>query len=246
METIELWQAWQQQGDEEARDRLVRSHLRLVHHVAGQLIRSGPTRGMEIDDLVSAGTIGLLHAIQSFEPERGLAFSTFATPRIRGAILDDLRRQDAAPRSVRRKQRDLSRARERLSSTLNRAPTDEEVAVELGVDQDQLRRWELDADSGTPVALDPLQTDRVTHAPVLSSQEQPADESLGHREEVQILTQAIQELRHPDRLVVSLYYHEGLRMHQIAEVLGVTESRVSQIRSRALKELRAQLAHLRD
>lgn len=246
METIELWQAWQQQGDEEARDRLVRSHLRLVHHVAGQLIRSGPTRGMEIDDLVSAGTIGLLHAIQSFEPERGLAFSTFATPRIRGAILDDLRRQDAAPRSVRRKQRDLSRARERLSSTLNRPPTDEEVAVELGVDQDQLRRWEMDAESGTPVALDPVQSERTSHVPVLSSHEQPADESLGHREEVQILTQAIHELRHPDRLVISLYYQEGLRMHQIAEVLGVTESRVSQIRSRALKELRAQLAHLRD
>lgn len=242
----DLWQAWKDRGDELAREELVRTHLRLVHHVAGQLIRTGPAREREMDDLVSAGTIGLLHAIESFEPERGLAFSTFATPRIRGAILDDLRRNDTAPRSVRRKQRDLSQARERLSGRLGRAPTADELAQELGVETEQVRRWELDAEGGIQLSLDGGHPDRDRSALPLPVEEESVDEIIGREEEVRILAKAIEALRHPDRLVITLYYHEGLRMHQIAEVLGVTESRISQIRSRALRDLRAALAHLRD
>jgi len=241
----DLWRSWRSEGDEEARDELIRSHLRLVHHVAGQLIRSGPARDREMDDLVSAGTIGLMQAVDSFEPERGLAFSTFATPRIRGAILDDLRRDDAAPRSVRRKQRDLSQARERLAGTLSRAPTATEVAGELGVDADQLHRWTVDAEAGTQVPLVGSRPDGAPRTIPLPDDSQGVEESLTQEEEVKLLGEAIQGLGHPDRLVLTLYYHEGLRMHQIGEVLGVTESRVSQIRSRALKVLRGRLAHLR-
>lgn len=246
MMTRELWQDWLDGGDGAARDELIRTHLRLVHHVAGQLIRSGSARGLELDDLVSAGTIGLMNAIDTFDRDRGLAFSTHAIPRIRGAILDDLRRQDPAPRSVRRKQRELAHAREELAGALSRAPTGSEVAQRLGVGPDQLRRWEMDAESGVPLSLDSGTPGEARRAAAIPGTGEAVDEVVARADELRVLTRSIQGLRHPDRLVITLYYHEGLRMHQIAEVLGVTESRVSQIRSRALKQLRAELAFLRD
>lgn len=246
MTTMGLWEDWLERGNGAAREALVREHLRLVHHVAGRLVRSGSARGLEMDDLVSAGTIGLMNAIDTFDRGRGLAFSTHAIPRIRGAILDDLRRQDPAPRSVRRKQRELSHAREELAGALHRAPTDGEVAQRLGVDTERVRRWEVDAESGAPLSLDSGTPGEARRAAAIPGTGEAVDELVARADEVQALTRGIQALRHPDRLVITLYYHEGLRMHQIAEVLGVTESRVSQLRSRALKQLRADLAFLRD
>lgn len=245
MTTVERREA-RAEGTEAVRDEMVRTHLRLVHHVAGQLLRSGSARGLELDDLVSAGTVGLLNAIDTFDSGRGLAFSTHAIPRIRGAILDDLRKQDPAPRSVRRKQRQLAQAREELGRTLSRAPTDREVAEHLGVDPDRLRRWEMDVEGGSPLSLDSGSPAELVRAAAIPGSGEAADEQVARADEVRVLAGAIQALRHPDRLVITLYYHEGLRMHQIAEVLGVTESRVSQLRSRALKQLRAELAFLRD
>src|ERR687886_1119959 len=127
-----LWQALAS-GDQSARERLLTAHLSLVHHVARQVSRS-LAANFDFDELVSAGTIGLMSALDSFDPNRGLAFSTFAVPRIRGAILDELRRQDHVPRSVRRKTRDIGAARAALAAKLCRQPEDHEVAAELKVD----------------------------------------------------------------------------------------------------------------
>src|ERR671936_122499 len=139
-----LWQALAS-GDHSARERLLTAHLSLVHHVARQVSRS-LAANFDFDELVSAGTIGLMSALDSFDVSRGLAFSTYAVPRIRGAILDELRRQDHVPRSVRRKTRHIARARARLASTLDRAPGDRDTARHLGIDLETLWRWQADAE----------------------------------------------------------------------------------------------------
>lgn len=248
--TTTLWEQYQVNGDLAARDELLMSNLRLVHHVARQVIRS--TRiDAEFDDLVSAGTIGLMNAVDNFDTSRGLAFSTFAAPRIRGAILDDLRRRDHVPRSIRRKQRDLNRARESLMSNLDRTPTDVEMATEMGIEQEKLWKWQREAEQSGRVSLDrPIDPERsrsTTPAEILVGADgEEAVEEMNQREELQILRDEIMGLKEQERVVLSLYYFEELKLHEIATVLGVTESRISQIRSKAIKNLRARLAHLRD
>lgn len=245
-----LWTQYQVEGDLAARDELLMQNIRLVHHVARQVIRSSRIDA-EFDDLVSAGTIGLMNAVDNFDPSRGLAFSTFAAPRIRGAILDDLRRRDHVPRSIRRKQRELNRAKESLMATLDRLPTDGEVAQEMGIDEDKFRKWEREAEQATRVSLDrPLDPSRPrssTPEEVLPGAD-GADtiDALNQNEELQILRDEILELKEQERIVLSLYYFEELKLHEIASVMGVTESRISQIRSKAIKSLRARLSGLRE
>ncbi len=244
-----LWQAYQSDGDPTARDRLVEEHLPLVRYVARKHWKR--IRGkLDLDDLVSAGTVGLINAVEGFDPDRGLAFSTFATPRIRGAILDHLRRWDHVPRSVRRKQRSLAQAREVLATQLGRAPTRVEIAEELDLDLETVCRWESDAADAVHVALDaplPGGTRQVTTVEVIpGAVGEETEKRLNHDEEVDILAEAIAELPERERTILALYYHEGLKMHQIAQILGVTESRISQIRSKTIKTLRARIGHLRE
>lgn len=249
METS-LWHSYQVDGDADARDQLLTKHLRLVHHVARQVMRS--TRmDAEFDELVSAGAIGLMKAVERFEPERGLAFSTFAAPRIRGAILDDLRRRDHAPRSIRRKQREISSAREVLMTTLDRAPRDEETADEMGIDVEKLWQWRRETEQAVQISLDrpldPASGRNTTPEEILvSSAPDEIEERLSRTEEMEILREEILELKEQERIVLSLYYFEELQLHEIASVLGVTESRVSQIRSKAIKTLRSRLSRLRE
>lgn len=251
METTTLWQTYQEDADQEAREQLLTQNLRLVHHVARQLVRT--TRvDVEFDDLISAGTIGLINAIDNFDASRGLAFSTFAAPRIRGSILDDLRRRDHVPRSVRRKQRDLARTREALATRLDRQPTEEEMADELGVEIEKLWRWQREAEYASRVSLDqPTERQSGTGtAPeaFLASEDDDADVEavVNRREEISRLREEILNLKDQERLVLSLYYFEELKLHEIATILGVTESRVSQIRSKAVTNLRARMGSLRD
>ena len=251
METMTLWQDLQQDADSPARDELLTQNLRLVHHVARQLVRSSRV-DVDFDDLISAGTIGLINAIDNFDVSRGLAFSTFAAPRIRGAILDDLRRRDHVPRSVRRKQRDLGRAREALAAQMGRQPTDEEMAAEMGVDMEKLWRWQREAEYASRVSLD-QPTERsngigASPAELLADQDLAADveEQVNKVQEVEMLREEILNLKDQERLVLSLYYFEELKLHEIASILGVTESRVSQIRSKAITNLRARMGHPRE
>jgi RNA polymerase sigma factor for flagellar operon FliA len=250
MEPTELWEAYQDNGDQTAREALLDRHLRLVHHVARQLMKTSRLDA-EFDELVSAGTIGLIKAIENFDPSRGLAFSTFAAPRIRGAILDDFRRRDHAPRSIRRKQRELSHAREHLMATLDRTPSDEELADHLGIEVEKLWRWKRDTERAVHISLDrpvdPSAPRSTTPEQIITDQDsEEIEHSLTFDEEVGILRDEILELKEQERIVLSLYYFEELKLHEIATVLGVTESRISQIRSKALKNLRSRMGHLRE
>ncbi|GJG86567.1 RNA polymerase sigma factor [Gemmatimonadetes bacterium T265] len=244
------WWARMAAGDIAARNHLITEHLGLVHHVARQMSRTLAVKA-DFDELVSAGTMGLMAAIEAFDHGRGLAFSTFAAPRIRGAILDDLRRQDHVPRSVRRKTREIHAARETLMRVLGRAPEDQEVAEHLGIDVATLWKWKGDIESAHQVPLErgPGERDGAAPAPadVLAHEEQKGgvDDRINHEQEVAILREAILKLKEQERVVLSLYYFEELKLHEIATVLELTESRVSQIRSKALGKLRGQLAPLR-
>ena len=246
MDSRTLWAAFAA-GDVDARDALLRENLSLVHHVARQLAR-GLAADADIDELVSAGTMGLMTALESFETKRGLAFSTFAVPRIRGAILDELRRQDHVPRSVRRKTRSIALARETLTRALGRSPQPAEVAAELGVDAETLWRWQADVEGVVQVPLDGSASDRdgstLSPADFLGSGEELIDDRLTREEEVALLREALLGLKEQERTVLSLYYFEELKAREIAEVMGVSESRISQIRSKALSELRAVLTPL--
>jgi RNA polymerase sigma factor FliA len=244
-----LWQSYQA-GNTVARDHLLEEHLGLVHHVARQVSRTLAVRA-DFDELVSAGTIGLMTALEGFDFSRGLAFSTFAAPRIRGAILDELRKQDHVPRSIRRKTREITAAREAYQRANGRAPEDRELAEQLGVDMDTLWRWQSDVEGAHHVPLDRAPGDRENTTPVpaetlMSEMDADVEASLTHEQEVAHLKDAILRLKEQERVVLSLYYFEELKLHEIAKVLELTESRVSQIRSKALSKLRVELKPLRD
>lgn len=251
MNTQTLWEEYRERGDPEAREKLLAQNLRLVHHVARQLANT--LRGdVDFDDLVSAGTIGLINAIENFDPSRGLAFSTFAAPRIRGAILDDLRRWDHAPRSLRRKQRQIQTAREALRASLGREPQDAELAQELGIEIEQLWRWQADTQDAVQVSLDqpvdgaPSDFARTPLDFLIGDDAATTEDKLTHEQEVEILQREILSLTERERLVLSLYYYEELKLHEIATMIGLTESRISQIRSKALATLRERLRPLRE
>jgi RNA polymerase sigma factor for flagellar operon FliA len=218
--------------------------------VARQVSRTLAVRA-DFDELVSAGTIGLMTALEGFDASRGLAFSTFAAPRIRGAILDELRKQDHVPRSIRRKTREITAAREAYQRVHGRAPEDRELAEQLGVDMDTLWRWQADVEGAHHIPLDRAPGDRENTAPVPAEtltyeMDGDVESSLTHEQEVSHLKDAILRLKEQERVVLSLYYFEELKLHEIAKVLELTESRVSQIRSKALSKLRVELKPLRD
>ena len=243
-----LWGALAK-GDTAARDALLKENLSLVHHVARQLSRALAAPA-DVDELVSCGTLGLVSALEAFDPSRGLAFSTFAVPRIRGAILDELRRQDHVPRSVRRKSRSLSRARETLSRVLGRPATYEELAEHLGIDLPTLWRWEADSENSVHLSLDHSESEAEEgttqpHEIIAFDDGPDVEEELNREQEMEVLVASLKKLKEQERIVLSLYYFEEMKLHEIASVLGLTESRVSQVRTKALGRLRTELAHLR-
>ena len=235
-------------GDMSARDELLKDNLSLVHFVSKQLSRS-LSADADPDEMVNVGTLGLMSALETFDASRGLAFSTYAVPRIRGAILDELRRQDHVPRSIRRKTRDIAQARETLMRTLGRAPRESELAAQLGIDVDALWRWQADMERTVQVSLTPVERDRNDSAPspieFLRATGESADERMVQEELVAGLRDALLMLKDQQRTVLSLYYFEELNAREIAEVLGISESRVSQIRSKALTQLRCIMRPLR-
>jgi RNA polymerase sigma factor for flagellar operon FliA len=235
-------------GDEAARAALLQEHLGLVHYIARQLSR-GRRAEIELDELLSAGTLGLTAAVDAFDPGRGLQFSTFAATRIRGAILDELRRQDHVPRSVRRKTRELRAAADALGAESG-TPNDSALAAQMGVDLATLRRWQLDVEAISTVSLDSTaghdEDAGPTHAEMLAgTTDEDIEHDVTHRQEVEMLARMLDGLKDQERLVLTLYYYEDLKLHEIAIALGVSESRVSQIRTKALAKLRTQLLPLR-
>ena len=235
-----LWARYREKGDTLARAQLLDRYLGLVHHSAHQLARR-ISRDVEIDDLIGAGTLGLVQALEGFDPGRGLAFSTYAMPRIRGAMLDELRARDWMPRSIRRRSRQLAAARAQLQQSLGRQPSHEEIASTLGVDMPTFWKWQEEVDGRVILQLDGSSHANEDAPPLAETiadamAAEPGD-TLDDADALTRLRGAFQHLSARDRLVLTLYYYEELTLRQIGDVLHVSESRVSQIRSRALKRL---------
>lgn len=244
----ELWEAYRTDGAEWARDDLLAEHAALVHREAMKLHRRGAS-ALELGDLVGAGMVGLMEAVAGFDPDRGLAFSTFALPRVRGAMIDHMRQWDVLSRSARRRERQLTAARRELGGELGRAATRAEVGARLDLDDATLGRWELDAARGVTLSLDgpaTLEDDggRSLDEVIPAGDGEEVVDAMSREEELALLREALAELPERERTVLGLYYLEGLTLREVGELLGVTESRISQIRTAVLGRLRERLGYL--
>jgi RNA polymerase sigma factor for flagellar operon FliA len=247
IELRDLWRRYKQDGDSGARERLVVAYSPMVKFVAGRLGAGLPSH-VDDADLISYGLMGLIGAIERFEPERGIKFETFAMTRIRGAIIDELRSLDWVPRSVRSRAREIEGAQAKLEHELQRAPTEEELAAKLGIDEGELQSSLLEIANSSVYALDELWTvsdssgDQVSLLDTIKDpRADDPQESLDSSEIKDRLTDAIGSLPEREQLVVALYYYENLTLREIGEVLGVTESRVSQLHTKAVMRLKSHL-----
>lgn len=229
----DLWRRYRETGSPELRNQLVLQYSPLVKYVAGR-VRSGLPQTVDSADLVSEGVIGLMDAIERFEPDRGWTFQTYAVPRIRGAIIDSIRAADWVPRSVRSKLRDVERARDALQLRLGRSPSDRELAAELQLSTQALRDLRE-----RPTAPSYVGDDEVA---ALDDLAPAVDAALEDENTRQALLDALKTLSERDQIVIALYFFEGLTLGEIGQVLSVTESRISQLRSRATASLRQGLA----
>jgi RNA polymerase sigma factor for flagellar operon FliA len=222
------------------RERLILDHLPLLQHIVGRMALDIPGR-VERDDLFGWGMLGLIAAADSWDPSRGLKFSTFAFPKVRGAILDELRRLDFLPRGRREKLRELERTVSALEQRTGTPPSPEEIAAALGVPLDEVDEIMHSARVAGCVSIEDGPSEELVH--MLSDPR--SDDPVGSaewREMKALLVKAISALPDPERSVITLYYGEELLLKDIGEVLGVTESRVSQIHSRALYRLNRELS----
>lgn len=233
-EVEDLWAEFHATGDPTMRNRLVLQYAPLVKYVAGRM-RGRLPDNVDQDDLVSDGVLGLMDAIERFEPARGLSFQTFAVPRIRGAILDGMRAMDFVPRSVRDRLRHVQRAQLELEARLGRTPSDEELAVETGLAVQTLRDLNRQA-AASHANLDDFD--------LVDELAQAADRSVEDGDATASLMRVVEELPERDQVVIALYYFEGLTLAEIGQVLGVSESRVSQVHSRLTRSLRLRLTDL--
>jgi RNA polymerase sigma factor for flagellar operon FliA len=221
------------------RDRLILEHVPLLHYIVGRMALDVPGH-VERDDLFGWGMLGLIAAADSWDAGRGLKFSTYAFPRIRGAILDELRRLDFLPRGRRERLRDLERAVARLEQARGAPPTPEELAAELGLSLDEVDEIVHSARVAVSVSLDDGPADDLAALLADPSSRDPVG-SAEWLDTKRVLVAAIGALEEPERTVITLYYAEELLLKEIGEILGVTESRVSQIHSRALYRLNREL-----
>ena len=219
----------------------------LVKYVAGRM-GSGLPAHVEEADLISYGLVGLISAIERYEPEREIKFETYAIPRIRGAIIDELRALDWVPRSVRARAREIEKANVKLEHRLQRAPTDEEMAAELGIEVDEFQESLIQISNSTIAALDELWTvsdssgDQVSLMDTIEDPGAPDPaRSLDVGDLKDRIAESIARLPEREKLVIALYYYENLTLREIGEVLGVTESRISQLHTKAVLRLRSRM-----
>ncbi|WP_084215700.1 FliA/WhiG family RNA polymerase sigma factor [Pseudonocardia spinosispora] len=247
-ESGELWAGYTSGRDQRQRDRLVLHYEPLVRQVAGRVGTRLPTH-VELADLIQAGVFGLMDAIDRFEPDRGIRFEAYAAQRIRGAILDELRAQDWVPRGVRNRVRELAKARETVEARLQRRATAAELAAELGVSPHEARGIVDQIHLISIEALDEWAAMRgvtITTAETLPQDNADPVAILEAREITDLLARCIARLPERDRRILRLYYAENMTLAEIGRRLGVTESRVSQLRSRAVERLRIQFGDVAE
>jgi len=247
-ELKDLWHRFKASSDQRARERLVVAYSPLVKYVAGRLASALPAH-VEEADLISYGLVGLISAIERFEPEREIRFETYAIPRIRGSIIDELRTQDWVPRSVRARAREIEQVNLRLENKLQRAPTDGEMARALGIDVSAFNESLIQISHSSVAALDELWAvsdasgDRFSLLDTLEDPQaaDPVRLVVAHELKDRVAA-SIAALPERERLVIALYYYENLTLREIGEVLGVTESRVSQLHTKAVLRLRSHMS----
>jgi RNA polymerase sigma factor for flagellar operon FliA len=227
-------------------DRLVAQHVPLVKRIAYHLIHRLPAN-VQVDDLVQSGIVGLIEAARHYQSDQGASFETYAGIRVRGAMLDEVRRSDWAPRSVHRKARELSAAVRAVENRVGRAARDAEIAEELGVDLNEYHQWARDASSHQVFSFDDSlgEGESESRDATLPGGGHNPYEALADDDFREALASTIAGLPEREALVLSLYYDDELNLREIGEVLGVTESRVSQIHSQALVRLRARMVDWR-
>jgi RNA polymerase sigma factor FliA len=250
IELRDMWRRYKGTGDRHARERLVVAYSPLVKYVSGRMA-SGLPAHVDEADLISYGLIGLINAIERFDIEREIKFETYAITRIKGAIIDELRSLDWVPRSVRARAREIERANAKLEHKLQRAPTDDEMALELGMSVQEFHDALLQISNSTVAALDELWSvsdssgDQVSLLDTLTDENAPDPAAVMDQTDLKDrVAEAIARLPERERLVVALYYYENLTLREIGEVLGVTESRVSQLHTKAVLRLRSRLTEV--
>jgi RNA polymerase sigma factor for flagellar operon FliA len=227
-----LWEQYGSTQDLELRNRLVLHYAPLVKYVVGR-VRSGLPLHVDDADLISEGVIGLMDAIDKFQPGRGFQFQTYAVPRIRGAVIDGLRASDWVPRSVRADVRAIETAQVAAAGRLAHTPTHHDICQEMQISMQDLRKTYSKVAYTAVASIDEL-GGVVDTVP-------PCDDLLDDEQTRAALVRAVSELPERDRIVIALYYFEGLTLSEIGQVLGVTESRVSQLHTRIATRLRAKL-----
>jgi RNA polymerase sigma factor for flagellar operon FliA len=237
------WQRYLKDRDPDARRKLLNRYLPLVRNVAGRMAINFP-RSVELCDLINTGVIGLIEAFRNFDPERGVKFETYAVPRIRGAILDELRSLDWVPRSTRAKAREIERALLGFENKYGRPPSDEELAKALNLSIEDLHLSLEDVSKTTLLSLDEMifrEEDNRQVPRIETVEDEGANIILRdlERSELQaFLVIAIERLTEQEKLVIALYYYEELTLKEIGEVMKISESRVSQIHTKAVLKLR--------
>jgi len=248
----QLWRDFKDTAEQSLRERLILHYSPLVKYVAGR-VGVGLPPNIEQADLVSYGIFGLIDAIEKFDLERAIKFETYAISRIRGAIIDELRSIDWIPRSVRYKAREVERAYAALEAKLHRTPTEPEVAEEMGITLDELHTIFSRVSFVNVVALDELlnvggeKGDKLSLVDTLEDTKAEDPVAAFESEETKyLLAKAINHLPEREKIVVTLYYYEGLTLAEIGQVLGVTESRICQMHTKAVLQLRGRLADAPD
>lgn len=246
----ELWKEFKKTRSPELRDAFIRKYMPLVKYVAGK-VATGMPGNVEFDDLVGFGQFGLLDAINKYDPAKNVKFKTYAVTRIRGSMIDELRVLDWVPRSVRQKAREIEDAIVEVESRLGRPATDAEIADSMGMSEEEFQQVLMRVSGISMLSLDDVwypgdDSDRI---PIGDSIESPASynpDVIVEREEIRrVISESIKELPEKEKMVLVLYYHEDLTFKEIGQVLNVSESRISQLHSKANLRLRSRLTNIR-
>jgi len=248
-EDQKLWQQYKTSRDQRIKDSLIMKYASFVKYVAGRIAVNLPSN-VEFDDLVSYGILGLIDAIDKYDTARNVKFKTYAKTRIRGAIFDELRLLDWTPRSIRQKARKLEKAYAKLEGKLGRDATDEEIAEFLKIDISELHKLFDETKKSLLLSLDEIFYDDEEGSSRFDFVENQKSDNpqlkIEEAEAKRILADAISKLSERERMVITLYYYEDLTSKEIGKILGVSDSRVSQLHTKAILRLRGRLARLRD
>ncbi|MDR3342477.1 MAG: RNA polymerase sigma factor WhiG [Treponema sp.] len=246
----ELWLEYRQSRNSKIRETFIKQYAPLVKYVAGK-VAVGMPHNVEFDDLVGFGVFGLIDAIDKFDPDKGVKFKTYAVTRIRGAIFDELRSIDWVPRSVRQKTREVEEAIGSLEAQLGRTATDQEIAGSLGMSQDEFLKTMMKISGTSVLSLNDVwfsgdETDKVSIGDSIESPTSLNPDVIVEKNEIRrVIVEQINELPDKEKKILVLYYYEDLTLKEIGQVLEVTESRVSQLHTKAILRLRSKLTNIR-